>query len=100
MQPPLGEEGVRLPIASIRRVSEAQRLPASLALKRPGLSASGGPVGWGHNHARSEVMTALETAVVMTVGVVLLLAMRRQLERVVLYEYQRGVLYRRGRRIR
>jgi regulator of protease activity HflC (stomatin/prohibitin superfamily) len=45
-------------------------------------------------------MTALETAVVMTVGVVLLLAMRRQLERVVLYEYQRGVLYRRGRRIR
>jgi len=45
-------------------------------------------------------MAALETAVVIAVGAGLLLAARRQLERVVVYEYQRGVLYRRGRRIR
>jgi len=45
-------------------------------------------------------MAGLEAAVVIAVGAALLLAARRRLERVVVYEYQRGVLYRRGRRIR
>src|SRR5215470_18335549 len=45
-------------------------------------------------------MAGLEAAVVIAVGAALLLAARRRLERVVVYEYQRGVLYRRGRRVR
>lgn len=45
-------------------------------------------------------MTAFETAAVIAVGVGLLVAVRLWLDRVVVFEYQRAVLYRRGRRIR
>src|SRR5262249_48706151 len=100
MEPPLGHQGFESPSPS----SGERGGPARPRLTGPGEATAsppaGGLAGWGRNRKRSETMAGLETAVVIAVGAGLLLAARRRLERIVVYEYQRGVLYRRGRRIR
>src|SRR5262249_20830700 len=80
--------------------TEAERLPVTTARRRPGLPAGSRPIGPGDLSRGDTTMDRGSWIVMLAAGamiVALALAARGVLRRVVVWEHQRALLFRRGR---